>query len=127
MPIQTIHMYKGQEVQIARGEMRRVKKFKLTGSTELANKLIERKENEDLYNMLGQNPIANPVKVLDDLIKAYKPDADVSEYIKPEINQFAMLLEENPELPQIIAKYMQDKTEITQELEGEEGAGTIPQ
>ena len=126
MPINTTYMYKGQGIQIPRSEMRRVKKFKLTGSTELANKLIERKENEDLYTMLGDNPIANPVKVLEDLIKAYKPDANAAEYIKPEINQFVMLLEENPELPQIIAKYMQDKMEIVQELGGED-AGPISQ
>ena len=124
MPITTSHMYKGKEIQIPRSQMRRVKKFKLTGSTELANKLIERRENEDLYNLLGENPIANPVKVIEDLIKAYKPDANAADYIKPEINQFAMLLEENPELPQIIAKYMQDKIEINEEINPDAGSST---
>lgn len=124
MPLDKTHIFHDKSVQIPRSEMRRLKKFKLTGSTESANKLIERKENEDLYSLLGQNPIANHVKVIEDLVKSYKPDADEKEYVKPEIMQFVVALEENPELPQVVQKYISDKMEISQELEENAGVTT---
>jgi hypothetical protein len=123
MPFDKQFMYHGQPVAIPRSLMQRGYKFKLTGSTEIANKLIERKENEDFYGMLRGDDMIDPVRLIADLVKAYKPEADPTEYINPQINQLWAILQENPEIMQVIQKYMNDKMQIAQEIEN---AGNVP-
>ena len=51
MPYDKTFNWNGQDIAVPRAAMRRVKKFRLTGSTEQSNKLIERQEKESFYNM----------------------------------------------------------------------------
>jgi hypothetical protein len=117
MPFDFQFQHHGQPVQLPRAIMGRGVKFTLMGSTDMANKLIERKENEALYQQLRPDPVINPLEIVKDLIKNYKPDTDLSRYINPDISQMIAGMQEHPELSEIIAQYLQDK----QNMEGEGG------
>ncbi|MBW1612785.1 MAG: hypothetical protein JRJ57_02170 [Deltaproteobacteria bacterium] len=126
MPFDKVYQYKGNEVRISRQSMKRAYKFKLTGSTDLANKVIERKVDEDFFTLLSQNQTANPVEALKMLVRSYKPDEDENKYVDPTINQLVMVVQENPEIAgQLMERIMQYAQEISGE--GERGAGATAQ
>jgi hypothetical protein len=87
MPFDKVFFYHGQEVSVSRTAMRRPYNFKLTGSTDLSNKVLELKIAEQMYGMLRQDPLANPVELFSNVVKSFKPDAAVEKYINPEIQQ----------------------------------------
>jgi len=116
MPFDKSFTYGGRLLSIPRAMMQRPFKFQLTGSSETANKLIERKEAEDLYELGAQNPLMNPVKVLEDLLKAYGR-TNVKEYIRPEVGQVVQALNANPEIPQVIGRYLQTKAAVNTEIQ----------
>jgi hypothetical protein len=87
MPFDKTFFYHDQEVSISRMAMRRPYSFRLTGSTDLSNKVLELRVAEQMYTMLRQDPLANPVELYSNVIKSFKPDAAVEKYISPEINQ----------------------------------------
>lgn len=109
MPYDKVFPYKGQPVPIKRTSMRQKLKFRLTGSTELSNKLMERKETQEKYGMLRQDPMVNPIPLIRDVVKQYDPDAQEQEYIDPDINMYFMAKQKNPELPQMVKQYLQQK------------------
>lgn len=116
MPFEKMHLFKGEEKPLPRQAMRRDYKFKLTGSTEVANKLIERRESEDLYQLLSTSPHSNPIQGLKDLLDSYgKTDTD--KYINPEVNQLLKALEEFPQLMPAIQETIQQVMEAAQALE----------
>lgn len=110
MPFNKQFTYGGEQVQIPRQAMKRGYKFTLSGSSDMANKLIERKEAEDLFQMTAGNPIINPFQTVIDLLQAYGK-TDVKSYINPEL--FAMLqsIIQNPEIPSLIKQYLSTKPE----------------
>ena len=114
MPYEKLIMYGGKEVPLPRREMRRPYKFRLTGSTDKANRLIERKENEDIFNMTSQDPLFNPIKVREDLLKSYGKE-NVEDYISPEIYQLVQVFLAAPE------EVMQALQPIMGVLQAEEG------
>jgi hypothetical protein len=107
-------VFNGEQVTIPRQAMRRGYKFSLTGSTAAANKMIERKEAEDLDTMASVNPLMNPMATLEDRLKAYDK-TDLQRYINPKIKQIISMFMQNPELEQVVGKYMQDKEQIAAE------------
>ena len=111
MPFNKTINYGGKQVPIPRQAMRQKVKFTLSGSTAAANKMIERKEAEEIDMMAGQNPLMNPMKTLEDRLKAYGK-TDVSAYINPEVKQVLQALFENPEIPQVMAHYLKSKQEM---------------
>lgn len=113
MPFNKTFLWMGQDVQIPRWDMRRVKKFTLTGSTELSNKLIKRKENEDLYNLTAQNPNINPIKMSEELVKAYGHQ-DTSEWVNPAIKGIVDKIMQNPKMGQMVQQFM---AETQQQME----------
>lgn len=117
MPYNYMHVYNGEPTLIPRKEMKRNFKFVLTGSTATANKMLERKEAEDIYQIGAQNPLANPLPFLEDLLKAHGK-TNLNRYINPQAQQMLMALAENPELPQVIGNYISTKKEITGEVAG---------
>jgi hypothetical protein len=127
MPYDYTWNYQGQPVPIPRPTMRRKLKFRLTGSTELSNKLLERKESQEKYMMLRQDPIVNPVPLLEDVIKHYDPDSQVARYINQDVQLFMMALAQNPELPQVIGQYLNQKKMATQAAGGAQQPGQGPQ
>lgn len=95
-----------REVPFPRAMMRRPNNMRLTGSTEKANKLIERKENEDMFNMLRGDQIVNPIKLVENILESYGRK-NTQDYINPEIGQLIAALEENPELMQALIQTTQ--------------------
>jgi len=110
-------IYNGKPVVLPRQLMRRGYKFSLTGSTAAANKMIERKEAEELNGLASQNPLMNPMSTLEELLKAYGK-TDTQRYINPEVQQILKVFAENPELKQVVGKYIQTKQQISQEVKG---------
>lgn len=113
MAFEQSFVYHGEEIRIPRKEMRRPTNFVLTGSTDLSNTVLELRKNEQLYGTLRQDPIANPVALLEDLIKSFKPDSNPQKYINPEINQ-------------VIQQYMQQK-EMEAQQQAAQQQGGMPQ
>jgi len=120
MPLEKRFLYNGQMVEIPRAAMRRRYRFKLTGSTEISNKLIERKESEDLYGMMLQNPVANPIKATTELIKRYGY-TDTDEWVDPTINQIIMAIKEIPGAAELFQQSLQQAQELAQGMEQEAG------
>jgi hypothetical protein len=101
-----------------RALMRRPNNFRLTSSTEKANKLIERKENEDVFNLLRQDPLTDPLKIIVDLLSSYGRD-NPEEYINPEIGHLMQLITEDPNVLGVITGVVQ---QYMAEAQGEQGA-----
>jgi len=122
MPYDKMIEFEGQDVPFPRALMRRPDKFRLTGSTEKANKLIERKENEDVFKMLRNDPLVDSVKIITDLLDSYGRD-DSQDYIKPEIGQLMAAIAADPNVLQVINGALQEYMAQMQEgAQGEQGA-----
>lgn len=121
MPFDKKFLYEGQEVSIPRMAMRRPYKFKLMGSTDLSNKILETQKNENMFAQLRQDPLSNPIKLLTNLVESYKPDEKAEEYINPIINQVIAMIQQFPELPQLMQQYAQavQAQAVQQEQTGE--------
>lgn len=117
MPIQKTFRFNGRDQVIPRKAMKRGYIFDLSGTTEMANKLIERKEKEQVLSFFANDPIIDPVKIREDLLRSYGY-TDAKEYIKPEISQVLAALAQNPEIIQVIGKYLQTKEQVKTEVEG---------
>lgn len=117
MPANKTFAYQGQEAPIPRRAMKRDMQFVLSGSTELANKLIDRKEKEQILQMFGGDPFIDPIKVREDVLKAYKYN-DAQEYINPDFVKMAQAMIQNPELMEVVGKYLQTKAQVGQQITG---------
>jgi len=127
MPFDKTFLYNGEYVPIPRSDMVRPTKFRLTGSTELSNKLIERKENEDFYGFAASDPhgIFNPIKVAQDLVKSYGR-TNVEEYINPTLNKISKVLQEMPEAAELFEQAVQETMQIAQRIE-QGGQDAVPE
>jgi len=113
MPYNKTILFEGQEVQYPRNIMRRPVKFRLTGSTEKANKLLARKESEDLQMMYNQDPLIDQLKIRMDVLKEYGKD-DPKEYLNPQVNKMIEIFKAFPDLMQQVEQMAQQK-----QIEGE--------
>ena len=91
--------------------MRRGYRFVLASSTESANKYIDRREKEDLMQMLGGDPYINPIKPREEVLKAYGV-TDTAEWIDPNIKMLVDVVRENPDVMQVVQGYMQQKQAV---------------
>ena len=121
MPLEKTFLYNGQQIPIPRREMRRRHKFKLTGATEISNKLIERKETEDLNAMILSNPVGNPVKALKELVKKYG-HTDEDEWVDPTINQIITAIKEIPGAAELFQHSLQQAQQLEKALKAETAA-----
>jgi hypothetical protein len=108
MPFNKTFFYQGKEVIIPRKAMRRPLNFRLTGSTDLSNKILELRKLEQLYRMLSNNPVTNPVEITKDVVSGFRPDIDPEKYINPEI---AQLLRQHFEQKKMQAEMAQKQRE----------------
>lgn len=119
MPLNKQFSYKGEVVQIPRPALRRNYSFSLTSSTETANKLIERKEAEDLFNIAQASPLFNPMETGKDLLKAYgKSEAEIGRYLNPNARALFDMATQNPELVQVCQQYLMSKQNTMNEITG---------
>jgi hypothetical protein len=127
MPDSKTIMFKNQEVQFPREAMQQFKMFRLTGSSANANSLIERREAEDLSNMITANPVfsgmSNPVAFFEDLLRTYGKD-NTDRYLDPVIGSIMQLYQADPDgVKQALTQVAQM---IQQNMEGA-NAGNVPQ
>jgi hypothetical protein len=120
MPLDKTFVYEGKQVKIPRKLMKRDYKFNLSGSTDAANKMIERKTSDDLLMMFGQDPLINPLKPRENVLKNYGVQ-DTTEWIMPQAGQLIQALMGNPEIIQVVGKYLQDKAQIGAAVQGPQG------
>ena len=113
MPYDKTIPYGGEMIPFPRAFMRRPNNFRLTGSTEMSNKLIERKENEDLFSMTINDPFFNPMAIREDLLKSYGRE-NTQKYLNPEAYEVLQLFIEYPE------QVMQALAPIVQALQAAE-------
>lgn len=117
MPYNATFNYQGKDIPIRRNMMRRDYKYSLSGSTAAANKMIERKEAEDIYNLGMANPLVNPMQVLEELLTAYGKH-DPKRYIKPEIQQLLGAFMQDPQgIGGAIKNYIDIRTRTEQEID----------
>jgi len=115
MPYDKTIEFEGQTILYPRQFMRRQVKFRLTGSTEKANKLLSRKEAEDVQMMYNNDPIIDQIKIRTDVLKQYGKD-DPKEYLNPEVNQLIAIFTAFPQLKQKVmqmGKQMQMEAELS--------------
>jgi len=124
MPYNKTLSMNGQEVPFPRQMMKRGYKFCLTGSTATANKMIERKEAEDLLGMAMNNPLMSPIPPLEEYLES-RGKTDLQRYINPQARMLIDALTQNPEIPQVVAKYLQDKVQTEQVVTGGGNGGPI--
>ena len=121
MPLDKTFKYQGQDVPIKRRSMARPFNFRLTGSTERSNKLIKRKETEDLAMITAGNPqfaaIANPVTGYELILNEYGY-SDTKEHIDPFMAQLsAIMAEVTPEQKQQIMALIQNTLQSAEQLQ----------
>lgn len=107
MPAEAQFIFQGQPTTIPRSAMRRNHTFKLTGSTDLANKIIDMQKSQSMYQMLRPDPMTNPMQLIADVVTSHKPDAQPERYINPQVNQIFAILQQFPELMEMIMQYPQ--------------------
>jgi hypothetical protein len=117
MSPQKTFIFKGKQVMIPREAMQRGFRFVLQASTESANKYIDRREKEDLMNMLGQDAYINPIKPREEVLKAYGIQ-DTETWINPNAKALVDLVAANPEVMQVVGQYMQEKSAVQAALGG---------
>lgn len=115
LPLEKTFLYNGEQVEILRSDMARPFKFRLTGSTEMSNKLIERREKEDIYNNAKTEPwgVFDPVEVTERYLKA-SGETDTSKLINPELNQIAKVMKEIPQAKEIFQEALAQAMQIAQ-------------
>jgi hypothetical protein len=105
MPYDKTFNWNGEDVAVPRANMRRIKKFRLTGSTEQSNKLIERSEKESFYEKSAGDPNINPVKRAEELVKAYGHQ-DTGEWINPAIGSIVEKIMTIPGADQAVSELL---------------------
>lgn len=120
MPLDKTFLFNKQQTPIPRVGMRRAYQFRLTGSTEMSNKLIERKQAEDLYTLTTQDEsgIFNPIKPREDLLKTYGK-TNISEWINPQIAKVVKTIQEMPGAMQLFEQAVQETQELAQAMDEE--------
>jgi len=73
-----------------------------------ANKMLNRREKVELYQMLGKNPTADMNKATEELLRAYGI-REPKEWLNQALMMLVQALQQAPELPQVIQAYMQKK------------------
>ena len=121
MPLDKTIKVNGKDVPINRQQMARGFKLRLTASSEMANKLIDRRQNEDFANITGltKSPgIFNLVPVATDFARSYGKD-DPEKYVNPQLAQLNQVALQAPQLiPAMMAAAQQAMTMAKQIQEG---------
>ncbi len=119
MPLDKTFLYNGEQISISRQQMRRPYKFRLTGSTEMSNKVLQRKEKEDLFTLTTQDPagVFNPIPVREDLLKAWGI-TDTDRYINPQLAQILQAIQEVPGAAELFQESLQQAQVLAEGIQG---------
>ena len=115
MPLEKTFLYEDKKVPIPRADMRRPFKFRLTGSTEMSNKLIERRQKEDIYNNAKNDPfgVMNPVEVTERYLEA-SGENNIKDLINPTLNKISLIMKEVPQSEEVFQEAMQQAMQMAQ-------------
>ena len=122
MPLDKTFLWNGKQVPISRSVMRRKVNFRLTGSTDLSNKLIERKEKETFYQLTANDPSINPIKKAEELVKAYG-HTDLTEWVKPNIKTIVDMIMQVPGAEELVMKTIQEAQQLQEQVMGGQKGG----
>uniref|UniRef100_A0A6H1ZEU6 Putative structural protein n=1 Tax=viral metagenome TaxID=1070528 RepID=A0A6H1ZEU6_9ZZZZ len=120
MPLDKTFLWNGKKVPVSRSVMRRKLNFRLTGSTDSSNKLIERKEKETFYALTQNDLSINPVKKAEELVKAYG-HTDTTEWVSPNIKGMVEMIMKTPGAEQLVMKAIQEAKQIAAQVTGNPG------
>ncbi|MCK5023428.1 MAG: hypothetical protein KAS04_04610 [Candidatus Aenigmarchaeota archaeon] len=115
MPLEKTFLYEGKRVEIPRSAMARPYKFRLSGSTELSNKLIERRKKEDIYNKAMAEPwgVFDPIAITERYLKA-TGETNPKDLINPVLNQIAKVMKEMPQAEEVFTDALQQAMQMAQ-------------
>lgn len=116
MPLTKTFLWNGKQVPIPRSIMRRKINFRLTGSTDLSNKLIERKEKESFYQLTMNDPAINPVKKAEELVRAYG-HTDTNEWVSPNIRMIVEMIMKIPGAEQLVMQAIGEAQKMAQQAD----------
>jgi len=118
MPLEKTFLYNKEKTPIMRSDLRRPFKFRLTGSTEMANKLIERREKEDVYNKAIAEPfgVFDPIEITKRYLEA-SGESNTDELLNPVLNKMSKIMKEFPESEQIFNEALQSAMQMVQGAE----------
>lgn len=116
MPYDAKVQLNGQMVPLPRMAMKRGYKFLLSGSTAMANKMIERKEADEIFMMSMNNPLMNPITAIEEMLKS-RGKTNLSRYINPDAKMLMDSFMQDPQgVSQAVQTYLQTKTETMLQL-----------
>ncbi len=81
-----------------------------------ANKLLQRQEANELYQLLGQNPIIDQTKTTGDLLKAYEKNPGDG-YIQQQFVFMMQAIVQFPEIAQMVQQFVQQKQQEQRDQE----------
>ena len=119
MPLDKTIKVDGENVPLPRQVMARGFKLRLTASSEMANKLIKRRESEDwakITGVMGAPGLWNPVVAAEDLAKSYDKD-NPSKYVNPGVAQVAAVAMQAPQLVPVMMEAAQQAIMLAQQIE----------
>ncbi len=90
-------------------------------SSASANKMLHRKEQVELTQILSGNPAVNPVELAERILKAYDI-RETEDLLNPAYQLVIAALQQAPEVAELIQKYMQQKQEQQKQAEVEQQA-----
>jgi hypothetical protein len=122
MPLTKTFYYNGQQTPIPRQAMKRPFRFKLTGSTEFSNKLIERRETEDFFKMTANDPLINPITIREDLCRSYNR-TDTGSYVDPQAAQIVAMVKQFPEAVGLFQQAVQQAQQMAMEAQAQVQGG----
>ena len=106
-PMEIVWEQAGDQKIISKLDMRKRRRFVLTGTTETANKYIDRMDAETLYNLAKDEPLADRAKAFEELLREYGKH-DPKSYIDPQVNQLLETYLQDPQgVMQAMAEYAQ--------------------
>lgn len=120
MPLDKTILIDGVPAPFPRTLMQRGPKLRLTSTTEMANKLIQRKETEDLFTLAMSEKwgVSNPIKAYTELVKAFNKD-NPDEWVNPQVNQVVQILQQFPAVAPLFMQAVQQVVAQAQAMEGQ--------
>jgi hypothetical protein len=118
LPLEYVWTCGTKKMPIERSKMRRARNFRLTSSTEMSNKLIERQSKEDMWNKVKEGHalgIGNIMEGWKELLLAFGVE-DPERFTDPMVSKVIGILQKFPETGQLFIQAAQETMAKAQQL-----------
>lgn len=125
LPLEYVWTQGNKKMPIERSKMRRARNFRLTSSTEMSNKLIERQSKEDMWNKVKEGHalgIGNIMEGWTELLKAYNVE-DPERFTDPMVSKVIKILQQFPDTGPMFIQAAQEAMAKAQQLTQGAAAG----